>query len=122
MPRLQYAPEAYMLNADIHCLGCISEMATKAISEAGFSMPDGCGCVECLLDIWAKVKGITDRHDEYSYDSADFPKHVPYGSECSQTCDDYGCEDDEPCSVARGESDHHHEVCGTCAIPICEAI
>lgn len=97
-------------------------------------------CTECHLDLWARVAGIADRHDEWSFDSNDFPKHIAYHSACQLSCGDVGCEysgghsvdcpDDceSHCAVdcpddCEGESHcngEHHERCSGCGVDICD--
>ena len=106
--RLQYAPVGYIYNADQYCLDCIAEMFGPG--------PNGsCAGVECTLDYAAREKGITDRYDESSYHSGDFPKSIPYFNDLHEECgpEHYGYGPEDPewemqyCGATCG---HCHEV------------
>jgi hypothetical protein len=97
----------YMYSADIYCPGCI----LAALPTAQGGQFDGWKDlsnqpVETSLDELAAAFGF-DRHDEYSYDSDEFPKVVFAGQVhdgCCELCehDDDHC---ERCCIDR---------CGSC--------
>ena len=68
----------YAYRADIWCPRCLREepRITQDIQPA----PNGCVSIstELMLDMLASRNGV-DRHDEYSFDSDDFPKVVTIG-------------------------------------------
>lgn len=72
---VMYGPIAYAYQADNYCLDCTREMFFDA------STMEATDDVETVLDKAAKARGIADRYDERSYDSADFPKHCAYNDD-----------------------------------------
>lgn len=66
----QSTPVAYMFQADLYTpAGLVNRLVTLGIRSPGaWSMS-----VEDVLDQWANEQGI-ERHDEWSFDSDDFPK------------------------------------------------
>ena len=107
-----YSPVGYIYNADQYCLDCIPKViykpnayglddyGNKRVMErfGGTGISRGCNCTECRLDRIARARGI-DRHDEYSFDSDNFPKAIGYFSdlhcECGPEYYGYGPEDPE---------------------------
>jgi hypothetical protein len=81
---LDYAPIGYAFQADEYCLDCTADIAVAHTRQ------QRTGCTECDLDVWAYRKNqgrtmrrlpLLDRHDESTFDSAEFPKHIAYFSE-----------------------------------------
>jgi hypothetical protein len=111
MSHVAYAPVGYDYRADSYCLDCIPKVAAKpntyGLDEHGVRRvmqrnggsglrPGNCACAECRLDRMAAARGI-DRMDERSFDSGDFPKHIPYHNDGHSECGpDGGYDDDDP--------------------------
>lgn len=79
----------YIYNADIYCPACTVELVENRLSddhpywdEAGM----GFASAETVLARLAPALGITNREDESSFDSGDFPKVVFADSECGEHC------------------------------------
>jgi hypothetical protein len=86
MSHVKYSPIGYSYNADNYCLDCIATV----VSPHGGVRPAHCNCAECRLDRIARKRGI-DRYDEYSFDSSDFPKSIPYHNDIHAECDELTC-------------------------------
>lgn len=87
-----YSPVGYIYRAEQYCLECICDVVgTDGIVR------NACGCEECRLDRMAITRGI-DRYDEWSYDSDDFPKSIPYHNDLHAECgpESYGYGPDDP--------------------------
>jgi hypothetical protein len=86
-----WAIVGYTFNAETKCLHCIRRWAANLVESSGRNS-EFVG-VEDLLDILAPLEGISDREDEHTFDSDDFPK-VIFASqvEDTETCDECGDE------------------------------
>ncbi len=107
-----YAPVGYAYQAANYCLDCIPVVIYKPNTYGlnvqgrkcvidrfggnGFKAK-ACNCAECRLDRIAQARGI-DRMNEGSFDSGDFPKHIPYHNDLHSECGPqyYGYGPDDP--------------------------
>ena len=78
---------AYTYQAETLCPTCTN----KALSGEHYQEPTGRVNMENVLDFTAPFFGITNRHDERTFDSGDFPKVVfSHQVERPERCDHCG--------------------------------
>src|SRR5690606_35328254 len=99
---------AYAYHAEILCLDCVRNLAAAHLLLDGQRYLEA--LTEELLDRWARLKGISDRRDERSFDSGDFPKVVFSSDVEGYECAALPLED---CDICHGEG-WHPERCGNC--------
>lgn len=86
---------AYTYQAETLCPTCTN----KALSGKHYVEPTGPVNMENVLDFTAPFFGITDRHDENTFDSGDFPK-VVFASQIEACGDCDACLEGDPTKCA----------------------
>lgn len=85
---------AYTYQAETLCPRCVVAKTVKTKTLRDYILNEGAVEVERWLDSLATMNGV-NRQDEYSFDSADFPKVVFCSQiEDGETC--HGCGDELP--------------------------